>query len=46
MSTVVVKDTNNKIVEVISVGKQGISGKSAYTIAIENGFEGTEKELQ
>ena len=44
MSTVVVKDTNNKIVEVISVGKQGISGKSAYTIAIENGFKGTEKE--
>lgn len=44
MSTVVVKDTDNKIVEVISVGKQGIPGKSAYTIAIENGFEGTEKE--
>lgn len=43
-NSVVVKDTDNKIVEVISVGKQGISGKSAYTIAIENGFEGTEKE--
>lgn len=43
-NSVVVKDTDNKIVEVISVGKQGIPGKSAYTIAIENGFEGTEKE--
>lgn len=43
-NSVVVKDTDNKIIEVISVGKQGISGKSAYTIAIENGFEGTEKE--
>lgn len=43
-NSVVVKDTNNKIIEVISVGKQGISGKSAYTIAIENGFKGTEKE--
>ena len=43
-NSVVVKDTDNKIVEVISVGKQGISGKSAYTIAIENGFNGTEEE--
>lgn len=43
-NSVVVKDTDNKIVEVISVGKQGIPGKSAYTIAIENGFKGTEKE--
>lgn len=43
-NSVVVKDTDNKIIEVISVGKQGISGKSAYTIAVENGFEGTEKE--
>ena len=43
-NSVVVKDTDSKIVEVISVGKQGISGKSAYTIAIENGFKGTEKE--
>lgn len=43
-SSTVVKDTDNKIVEVISVGKQGIPGKSAYTIAIENGFKGTEKE--
>lgn len=43
-NSVVVKDTDNKVIEVISVGKQGISGKSAYTIAVENGFEGTEKE--
>ena len=43
-NSVVVKDTDNKIVEVISVGKQGIPGKSAYAIAIENDFEGTEKE--
>lgn len=43
-NSVVVKETDNKIVEVISVGKQGIPGKSAYTIAIENGFNGTEEE--
>lgn len=43
-NSVVVKETDNKIVEVISTGKQGISGKSAYTIAIENGFNGTEEE--
>ena len=34
-NSVVVKETDNKIVEVISTGKQGISGKSAYTIATE-----------
>ena len=43
-NSVVVKETDNRIVEVISTGKQGISGKSAYTIATENGFSGTEKE--
>ena len=43
-NSVVVKETDNKIVEVISTGKQGISGKSAYTIATENGFSGTEEE--
>lgn len=43
-NSVVVKEIDNKIIEVISTGKQGISGKSAYTIAIENGFKGTEKE--
>ena len=40
----IVKETDNKIIEVISTGKQGIPGKSAYTIAVENGFEGTEEE--
>lgn len=44
MSSIIVKETNNKIIEVVTRGKQGVSGKSAYTIAIENGFEGTEKE--
>ena len=43
-NSVVVKETNNRIVEIISTGKQGISGKSAYTIATENGFSGTEEE--
>ena len=43
-NSVVVKETDNRIVEVISTGKQGISGKSAYTIATENGFSGTEEE--
>lgn len=43
-NSVVVKETDNKIVEVISTGKQGIPGKSAYTIATENGFSGTEEE--
>ena len=43
-NSVVVKETDNKIIEVISTGKQGISGKSAYTIATENGFSGTEEE--
>lgn len=43
-NSVVVKETDNRIVEIISTGKQGISGKSAYTIATENGFSGTEEE--
>lgn len=41
---IVVKETDSNIVEVISSGKQGIPGKSAYQIAVLNGFEGTEKE--
>ena len=41
---VIVRETNNNVVEVISSGKQGIPGKSAYQIAVSNGFEGTEKE--
>lgn len=41
---VVVRKTDNNIVEVISNGKQGVPGKSAYQIAVLNGFEGTEKE--
>ena len=44
MNNILVKEINNKIVEVISKGKQGIPGKSAYIIAVENGFEGTEEE--
>lgn len=43
-NNVVVKETDTNVVEVIYTGKQGISGKSAYTIAIENGFNGTEEE--
>ena len=43
-NTIVIKEKDNNIIEVISKGKQGVSGKSAYTIAIENGFKGTEKE--
>lgn len=41
---IVVKETDSNIVEVISSGRQGIPGKSAYQIAVLNGFEGTEKE--
>lgn len=44
MNNILVKEINNKIVEVVSKGKQGVSGKSAYTVAIENGFKGTEEE--
>lgn len=43
-NNVVVKETDTNVVEVIYTGKQGISGKSAYTIAIENGFSGTKEE--
>ena len=43
-NTIVIKEKDNNIIEVISKGKQGIPGKSAYTIAIENGFKGTEEE--
>ena len=43
-NTVVIKEKDNNIIEVISKGRQGISGKSAYTIAVENGFKGTEEE--
>lgn len=28
-----------------SVGRQGINGKSAYQIALDNGFVGTEQEF-
>lgn len=41
---IVVKETDSNIVEVISSGRQGIPGKSAYQTAVLNGFEGTEKE--
>lgn len=43
-NNVVVKETDTNIVEVIYTGKQGIPGKSAYAIAVENGFSGTEEE--
>ena len=41
---VIVKETDTNVVEVIYTGKQGIPGKSAYAIAVENGFSGTEEE--
>lgn len=41
---IVVQETDNNVVEVISNGRQGIPGKSAYQIAVLNGFKGTEKE--
>lgn len=42
--SIIVKETDSNIIEVISTGKQGVPGKSAYQIAVLNGFEGTEKE--
>lgn len=41
---IVVQETDNNVVEVISNGRQGVPGKSAYQIAVLNGFKGTEKE--
>ena len=41
---IVVKEIDSNIVEVISSGRQGIPGKSAYEIAVLNGFVGTEEE--
>ena len=31
-------------VTVSSLGKQGVNGKSAYQIAVDNGFVGTEQQ--
>jgi hypothetical protein len=38
------KPALSKVVKVGMKGTQGIEGKSAYTIAVENGFEGTEAD--
>ena len=40
----IVKETDTNVIEVIYAGKQGIPGKSAYSIAVKNGFSGTEEE--
>jgi hypothetical protein len=41
---VVMKNENARIELDFSVGKQGNDGKSAYQIAVDNGFEGSEAE--
>ena len=38
------KDYVNKLIEDIESGEEGKDGKSAYQIALDNGFEGTEEE--
>lgn len=39
-----VMSTSSKIVEVGMKGLQGSDGKSAYEVAVKNGFKGTESE--
>lgn len=39
------KDSNNKINKLpVYKGKDGVNGKSAYELAVKNGYKGTEKE--
>lgn len=45
MSTLKVKNENGEWVDVVALkGEKGSNGKSAYEIAVDNGFEGTEAE--
>jgi hypothetical protein len=41
---VVVKEISTNVIEVIIPGQQGIPGKSAYQVAVEQGFSGTQQE--
>lgn len=43
-SSFATKDYVNKLIEDIESGEEGKDGKSAYQIALDNGFEGTEEE--
>jgi hypothetical protein len=40
----IIDDTQTILVEVSEIGQQGFNGKSAYEIAVQNGFLGTEQQ--